>query len=172
MTDHFYDFTEELGFLSESWDARKVENLIIEEIGATEGRLGYKFPGCNKLGKAIRVLESIANPVNLTLALDEVRQVEGALTPAFGTETIDGISFYFIKRISDSIKKKQFNFSPSRYHIIAAKPGSKEKRSQPEGDIYFYSFCRSPFHYVGWQIGVYLPYVLSFLPPCISRSTS
>jgi hypothetical protein len=85
MTDHFYDFTEELGFLSKSWDAQKVENLIIEEIGVTEGRLGYKFPGCNKLGKVIRVLESIANLVNLTLTLDEVRQVERDLTPEFGT---------------------------------------------------------------------------------------
>jgi hypothetical protein len=45
MTDHFYDFTEELGFLSESWDARKVENLIIEEIGVTEGGLDISSLG-------------------------------------------------------------------------------------------------------------------------------
>ena len=37
----------------------------------------------------------------------EIRKVKGALTPAFRTETIDGVSLLIINRISYSLRKKE-----------------------------------------------------------------
>jgi len=102
----FYDFSEELGYLIGSTNVQKIEELILEEMANREdGRLEYRLRSLNNEGKVIRVLQAVANPINITIATDEVRRTEGALTPAVSKDTIDGMSLFLLARYSDSIRK-------------------------------------------------------------------
>lgn len=85
---------------------QKIEELILEEMANREdGRLEYRLRSLNNEGKVIRVLQAVANPINITIATDEVRRTEGALTPAVSKDTIDGMSLFLLARYSDSIRK-------------------------------------------------------------------
>lgn len=68
------DSQAELQFLLLAWFGRgdkTIESLTRTNQIANKAKLGYKLPRCNSEGKAVRVLDSVVNPVNFLLALDE-----------------------------------------------------------------------------------------------------
>jgi retron-type reverse transcriptase len=69
-----------------------------------------------------KLIHSIAHPSVLLLSYELIKSKNGNMTPANNDETLDGISFDYILRISEQLKAGTFKFKLAR-RILIPKPG-------------------------------------------------
>lgn len=80
-----------------------------------------------KQGKYNGLINIISDPEFLIGCYEAIKGKPGNMTPGPNKETLDGIDKNWFISIAESLKKGQFEFSPTR-RVLIPKPGKKEER--------------------------------------------
>lgn len=73
----------------------------------------------------------VCSPDLLAIAYERIKSKSGNMTPGTDEETLDGISYSYIVRLSDKLRDESFQFRPTRRHFIPKSNGKMRPLGVP-----------------------------------------